>query len=131
MSSRTLRDTIWGVRIGLAFGAFWSVVAVGLRPFASPPDDSISIQSLVVLYLLGGVAAGATVGVLRRFTTGMFGRAIVGTLAAWPVALLMVVFALESQFRMNAGTIAIVTMLALIWGILGAVMLPRIFKSDG
>ena len=89
-SGSFLRNLSWGVGLGLAFAAAYSLyVAVLYLAEGSQPFDRLhtSLQKVIAIYVIGGVASGAVVGMMRPYLRLRLVAIIVGILAALVVFL--------------------------------------------
>ena len=81
------RDAWWGIKHSLWYIAFFSVIATGLVLLtggAVLAEYRLSLVAILGCYLLGGVVAGAVVGLLRPLTRTRSGAILVGTIAILP-----------------------------------------------
>ena len=89
---RFLERLRWGARVGAIFGLLYASLAVviflvgGQAPFEAGHS---SFEKMIATYLVGGVGAGLIVGMLKPLTQSKVGAAIVGSLAAIPVGILL------------------------------------------
>jgi hypothetical protein len=77
----------WGVRGGLFFGLAYSAIALvlyALRGRESFEANGVTLGSLVAAYVLGALAAGIVVGLLRPLLRWQLGAMAVGVAAAVP-----------------------------------------------
>jgi len=83
-------DLSWGVRLGLIMGAMYALVVVSLYAVSGPARfdrTGVSIGALCLLYLLGGLAAGAVLGVFRSALDERHSAFVVAVIAAFPISL--------------------------------------------
>ena len=76
-------DLKWGIRWGLWMVGGFSAIALVITGFRGSPDYpgfGLSIYSIVLLYFVLGLIAGAVLGVLRPFTRRKSGGFFVGWL---------------------------------------------------
>lgn len=74
----------WGLRFAFVYVAFATVqLLIGGSEVFTAKDTSY--LAVVTAYILGGVAAGAVVGLLRRFAQNPIGAVTTGILASAPV----------------------------------------------
>jgi hypothetical protein len=87
MFSRAPQRLAWGIRWGLAFAAvlgIWVAVMYPLGGAKAVNRIGVPFAALIVLYLVGGVAGGALVGVLLPIVRWGWGAIVVGVLAFVP-----------------------------------------------
>lgn len=89
----TLERVVFGVRIGLGVSVALLILA---SPFAAmraisgdgtTPAGSLSLGSLAILYLLGGLFGGAFVGLIWPVHRWWWGRRVLGFVAVAPIML--------------------------------------------
>ena len=87
------RNLRWGVGNGLYMACFFTVVVVLIRVFADHNSSSashrLSLPVIIGVYVVGGVLAGAIVGVLRPLTRYAIGAMLVSLPAFLPIATLI------------------------------------------
>ena len=86
--STAMGNLKWGVKGGLGIASFYCVWVGGLYLLGGPEPFSrlgVSLTSVIATYLVGGVAAGAVIGLLRPLSRNDFGAFVVGYLAAVPI----------------------------------------------
>lgn len=87
--ARRLPDIRWGTQYGMGFALLFSAYAV-IQRIAFGPNvfDSyhMTFVSVVGVYLGGGLLSGTLVGLLRPIARYPLGAALVGFLAALPIA---------------------------------------------
>lgn len=84
------RNLLWGVRWGLAFGsvyAVWAGVLFVFRGAAPFQSHEVTVWEAVAVYLVGGVAAGGLMGLLRPLVRWWIGAMLVGMIASVPILL--------------------------------------------
>lgn len=81
------------MRIGLVAAAFFSVVAMVIFVIEGPPPENleITIQSLVILYVSGGLITGAIAGLLAPVARHWAGAMLVGVIGAIPLSALALI----------------------------------------
>jgi len=80
----------WGLGWGLAFAAFYCVIALVLNALSDGeafPEKRVTLPQVLVLYVTCGVLAGLVVGALRPLTKTKMGATVVGTIVAFPVSM--------------------------------------------
>jgi hypothetical protein len=89
MRKNTSQDVRWGLKWGIAFGiclALYTLIvylAAGDQPFHRVGASPLTVLGV---YILGSLAAGAIVGLLRPLTKERDGAMLVGVLAAMPAS---------------------------------------------
>ena len=68
------------------FSCYVAIIAVA-RGSTHYDQYDLSLGAIIVTYFVGGVAGGAVVGVLRPLTKYFVGAALVGLVAALPLAM--------------------------------------------
>jgi hypothetical protein len=92
--SKLRRNLRWGIGNGLFMGCFFTAVVLvirvvpGNRPFER---TGVTIASTIAVYLIGGMLAGAIIGLLRPLARYALGAMLVSIPAALPVAIRMAV----------------------------------------
>ena len=89
---RRLPDIRWGVQYGMGFAILFSAYAIIARITAGPTAFDryhATLVSVVGIYFGGGLVSGTIVGLLRPLAKYAFGAALVGFLAALPIALVI------------------------------------------
>jgi hypothetical protein len=84
-----LKNLRWGVLSGIAFATLTSLWVGGLailRGSVRFETYGLTIWQIMAVYFAGGVAGGAVVGLLRPVTKYRLGAALVGLVAAVPLA---------------------------------------------
>lgn len=116
----------WGVLFSLGFIAYIALLflARGQAPFA---EYGMTFGRLVTLYLGAGMASGAVVGVLRPLGRWFWGAAVIGFFAGVVVASCLM-FLENGVFAWGAEDVVKVTVLGLVWGPAGGLMLRTLFR---
>lgn len=126
------QDLVLGIGGGLAIALLLCVYAAILyllRGAESFVANDVTLGAAISVYIVGGVIAGAVVGVLLPITRWRWGAALVGFLAAMPV--FAIVRALLEGFRPWTSVDTIVMILwALTLGSSVGWIYWRIFHSD-
>jgi hypothetical protein len=85
-----LRETVEGIRDGIAYGLIYCVLGVILYLIrGSGPTDGlgISLMGQLMWYMVAGVTGGGISGLLRPFTGSRPGLLFVGFIAALPAGI--------------------------------------------
>ena len=85
-----LRNLTWGSLWGLFLGGLYSLAGSAvyvLKGSSAADPGGVSLADIVSTYLLGGMAGGAIVGLLRPLTRWRTGAAVVGVVALTPVCM--------------------------------------------
>jgi hypothetical protein len=120
MSSRVVE----GGKGGLFFGVGYSVLALILFVLRGPTlfeAQGVGLIELILLYLAGGVIAGAICGWLEPLTGSLFGRILVGIIAAIPFAFLLGLTVLPPE-DVQEGLVPVALGCAVLWGVMGGTL---------
>jgi len=85
-----LNNLRWGAWNGLMYAVVASVIVASvalLQGKSNFPEYGTSLATLILLYIVTGLLAGAVVGILRPWTRNPLGATVVGAIAGIPVFL--------------------------------------------
>jgi hypothetical protein len=88
---KVLRNLFWGLKWGLWFALFFSLIATAMSVFSGGEiieRQDISLPASIAIYVVGGLAGGAVLGLLRPLTRRRIGAALVGILVMTPVGMI-------------------------------------------
>jgi hypothetical protein len=110
--SNIVTGALFGFSIGMMFSVYVSLLYVvrGSAPFERL---EVSVLSVVVFYLLGGIAIGSLVGLLLPLAKSRLGAVLVGSVAGTATF----VFALVSIYGFTSWS-GVAALLAVTWGVL-------------
>lgn len=126
------KNAYWGVRWGLAFASLyclWALVVLLLGGEAAFRKQGITFWQAIGGYLAGGILGGAVVGFLRSLLNRAWGAAVVGTLAAIPVALAFEL-ATEGAGWMSLDALLTVAIFSLTVGAMGGLVLREVMAKQ-
>ena len=116
----------FGARLRIGFGiVVWPIVACCLIASAaflldagqSQRSDMPSLQSLFVVYVAGGLAAGFLIALFQPLTRFAVGRVFVAGISAFPVSMLVMLMVENWRWRQISGAdVGIAIGLALVFG---------------
>ncbi len=89
-ASRVLRDAGWGVAWGLGGACFFSLYVIGSYAFrgaAFLEHHGLTLAGVLAIYFGVGIVGGAVIGLLRPLLRWRAGAFVVGTAAAFPLAI--------------------------------------------
>jgi hypothetical protein len=120
ISSRIVEGGKHGLLFGLAYSAYAVILFVVRGPdlFAA---QGVGLFELLALYLAGGAVAGAICGGLEPVTGSLFGRILVGIIAALPFAFLLGLTALPAE-DVQRNLVPVSFACAVLWGVMGGAM---------
>jgi hypothetical protein len=113
-----------GGKDGLLFGLAYSAYALVLYLVRGPElfaSHGIGLIELLLLYLAGGAIAGGICGGLEPLTGSLFGRILVGIIAALPFAFLLGWTALPVE-DVQQNLVPVAVGCAILWGVMGGAM---------
>jgi hypothetical protein len=116
---------VWGARWGAIFGLVYATIALvilifsGTKPFEA---QGTTFVNTVIVYMVGGTAAGCVVGLLRPLANNRLGAAVIGFLAALPVGALASIGSRVSSFTL-IGQSVVVVLFGLIVGVPAGIVL--------
>jgi hypothetical protein len=124
MSGRVLKGMAWGLGMAMLYSAYAIVLATVSGP--EPFDKlGVTLETVVMTYLLGGVVAGAIVGALLPLRRTAVGRSFVGFVAAVPV-FIGIFYAMQGNpARWDSSDWEGVVVISVAFGIAGGRMLRK------
>jgi hypothetical protein len=118
---------VWGVVMGLAMAAFYSVIAIIIYGFGgeAPLEGyNSSLGETLLVYWVGGVLGGAILGALKPVARNIVGAIVVGIVVALPVSA-MTMFAIDRNAPWPP-----IAIMAIIFGTIGGVAFGRSGPGD-
>jgi hypothetical protein len=122
----------WGARWGALFGCAFVAIAVAIYVLSGQSafeSHHTTFGQVALTYFFGGVIAGVVVGILRPLTRSKAGAALVGFMAAMPVAILMR-FATDGFGPWQQSDTVEIIVLSLILGAPTGILYREIFSND-
>lgn len=132
-SSPRLTDRLWtSIVASWGYAVVYSIIAVVLFALSSGPGRvQASLLEVIAVYWIAATIIGVLVGMLRPLATSGVSRAAIGFVAVWPAALGIYVVANQTWFsRLDGGDYVVVTLLALVYGVVGSTMFRRETSSS-
>ena len=82
----------WGVSYGVFFGLIYTAIAVAMWIMMPVGQDApaLELAAIIAIYVLGGVVAGAIVGLMLPLARSRLGAAGVGAVAMFPIAMAVI-----------------------------------------
>lgn len=130
--SRWWRRSIRGMQIGLAFAVAFSSLAIVYYVLSGSDafqrQTGMSLPKAILGYIYTGITAGAIAGALTPFAKSASRAAVVGVIAALPVALGVWIFVCRPRGMPDADGIRVSILVAVVLGIVGGVTQFRIYS---
>lgn len=118
LRQRVRDGAVEGAYFGLGYSVYAAVLLL-IRGPAAMPVPNLGLLEVVAAFFFGGVVAGVIAAALQPLARGLLGRMLVGVVAAFPFALLLVATIISAE-DMAAGLLLPSALLAsAVWGILG------------